>query len=295
MMVTHSAEAAGTLTVLLGEDFAPGGLLPAGPTPSHIHLLGGGDLVQAGAARKLFVFTPATRLGELAPAISEASRHNRLQALLVRTDVEPEWVPLMIRRAGLRTLRNLLVHHEAGLPARMLRAWALGVQRDSIAAATTWDDRLLVVTCAFDEFEIGFGTYPALRAIPSAERARFVIEEDGMFLHWPGAGVHLTVDDLRLATDPALRARAEARRVTHDREFGAAVRALRESMGITQSRVAGLSTRHLRRIENGCVPGDEAIEALAAAHDMDPETYLECVSERLSSAPARAPLRTARK
>ena len=82
-----------------------------------------------------------------------------------------------------------------------------------------------------------------------------------MFLHWPDADVHLTVDDLRLATDPALRARAEARRLTHDQAFGAAVRALRESSGIAQSRVAGLSARHLRRIENGYVPGDEAIAA----------------------------------
>jgi hypothetical protein len=281
MMVTHSAEAAGTLTVLLGEDFAPGGLLPAGPTPSHIHLLGGGDLVQAGAARKLFVFTPATRLGELAPAISEASRHNRLQALLVRTDVEAEWVPFMLRRAGLRTLRNLLVHSDLGLPGRMLRAWAMGVQRDSIAAATTWDDRLLVVTCAFEEFEIGFGTYPALGRIAPGERAGFEVEEDGMFLHWPQARVHLTVDDLRLATDPALRARAEARRLTHDQAFGAAVRALREGAGIAQSRVAGLSARHLRRIENGYVPGDEAIAALAAAHGMDPGDYLDAVGERM--------------
>jgi hypothetical protein len=282
MMATHGAEAAGTLTVLLGEDFAPGGLLPAGPTPSNIHLLGESDLVEAGAARKLFVFTPATRLGELAPAISEASRHNRLQALLVRTDVEPEWVPLLIRRAGLRTLRNLLVHHEAGLPARMLRAWALGVQRDSIAAATTWDDRLLVVTCAFDEFEVGFGAYPALRRIAPGERARFELEEDGMFLHWPRAQVHLTVDDLRLATDPAHRARAQARRVTHDRAFGAAVRTLRESLGIAQSRVQGLSARHLRRIEQGSIPGDDALVALAAAHGMDPDAYLAHVSERMA-------------
>jgi hypothetical protein len=281
MMLTHDAEPAGTLTVLLDEDVNRAGLLPADPSSSRIHLLSECDLPEAAAARKLFVFTSATRLGELAPCISEASRHNRLQALLVRTDVEAEWVPFMLRRAGLRTLRNLLVHSDAGLPGRMLRAWALGVQRDAIAAATTWDDRLLVVTCAFEEFEIGFGTYPALDRIPPAARGQFVVEEDGMFLEWPDAGVHLTVDDLRLATDPALRARAQARRLTHDQAFGAAVRALRESSGIAQARVAGLSARHLRRIENGYVPGDEAIQALAAAHGMDPDAYLDAVSERM--------------
>ena len=280
MMVTHNEEAAGTLTVLLGEDVSAG-LLPAGPTPSRIHLLSDCDLPRAAAARKLFVITPATRLGELAPCISEANRHNRLQALLVRTDVEPEWVPLMLKRAGLRTLRNLLVHSDAGLPARMLRAWALGIQRDAIAAATTWDDRLLVVTCAFEEFEIGFGVYPALRRLLPQERPRFEIEDDGVFLHWPDAGVHLTVDDLRLATDPALRARAEARKLTHDQAFGTAVRALRESRGIAQARVPGLSARHLRRIENGYAPGDDAVGALAAAHGLDPDAYLESVAERM--------------
>jgi hypothetical protein len=281
MMVTHSAEPAGTLTVLMGDDTVPAGMLSAGSPVSRIHLLSDCDLPLAAAARKLFVITPASRLGELAPCISEASRHHRLQALLVRTDVEPEWVPFMLRRAGLRTLRNLLVHSDIGLPVRMLRAWSLGVQRDSIAAATTWDDRLLVVTCAFEEFEIGFGAYPALRRLPSPERARFQVEDDGMFLHWPESQVHLTVDDLRLATDPALRARAQARRLAHDQAFGAAVRALREGSGIAQARVEGLSARHLRRIENGYVPGDDAIAALAAAHGLDPAEYLEAVSERM--------------
>lgn len=276
-----AAGSASLLTVLLGEGAAPAGLLSAGGT-SRVRVLNECDLPQAAAARKLFVVTPATRLGDLAPCISEASRNNRLQALLVRTDVEPEWVPMLLKRAGLRTLRNLLVHHDPALPGRMLRAWAMGVQRDSIAAATTWDDRLLVVTCAFDEFEISFNAYPALRGIPASERAAFEIEEDGMFLHWPGARVHLTVGDLRLATDPELRARARARQVVDDQAFGAAVRAFRESAGIAQSRVVGLSARHLRRIENGYVPGDEAIVALAAAHGMEPEAYLECVSERMA-------------
>jgi hypothetical protein len=281
LIVTHGAEPAGTLTVLLGDVQAHAELFPAGTTPSRIHLLSHRDLPQAAAARKLFVVTPATRLGDLAPCISEASRHNRLQALLVRTDVEPEWVPVMLKRAGLRTLRNLLVHHEPGLPGRMLRAWALGAQRDAIADATTWDDRLLVITCAFEEFEIGFGAFPALARIPPGERPRFAVEDDGMFLHWPASGVHLTVGDLRLATDPALRARAEARRLAHDQAFGGAVRALRESAGIAQSRVDGLSARHLRRIESGWAPGDEAIAALAAAHGLDADTYLDAVSERM--------------
>lgn len=270
-----------TLTVLLGEDLPPG-LLPRAAS-GRILLLDGCDLDQAAAARKLFVVTPATRLAELAPCISEANRHNRLQALLVRTDVEPEWVPYLLKRAGLRTLRNLLVHHEGAVPARVLRAWALGVQHECIAAATTIGDRLVVVGCAFDEFEIGFDAYPALRRIPPAERLRFEVEEDGIFLHWPASDVHLTLDDVRMACDPSRRARAEALKRTHDQGFGAAVRALRQSRGISQSEVPGLSARHLRRIENGYVPGDDAIQALAAAHGLPPDAYLDAVSEHFDA------------
>lgn len=273
-----------TLTVLLGDDVDPGALLPQGAAQSHIRVLGGCDLHEAAAARKLFVFTPATRLGELAPCITESNRHNRLQALLVRSDVEPEWVPMMLKRAGLRTLRNLLVHHEGALPARVLRAWALGVQHDAIAAATTYTDRLLVVSCAFEEYEIGFDAYPALRRIPPGEQGRFDVEEDGMFLHWPEHHVHLTLDDVRLAADPRLRARAERARLVHDQGFGAAVRALRERLGIAQSRVPGISTRHLRRIESGHVPGEDALTALAAAHGLSLDEYLDAVADAMSAA-----------
>lgn len=270
-----------TLTVLMGEAL-PAGLLPRGGA-GHIRLLDGCDVDQAAAARKLFVVTPATRLGELAPCITESNRHNRLQALLVRTDVEPEWVPYLLKRAGLRTLRNLLVHHEDGVPTRVLRAWAVGAQNECIAAATVIADRLVLVSCAFDELEIGFDAYPALRRIPPAERPRFEVEPDGILLHWPAAGVHLTLDDARMAVDPRRRARAEALRRVHDQGFGEAVRALRQSHGISQAMVSGLSARHLRRIENGYVPGDEAIRALASAHGLSPEAYLDAVSERMDT------------
>lgn len=268
-----------TLTVLTGETsqaFPEKGMSIGNVV---VRFLGERDIAEAVSARKLFVFTSATRLVDLAEVISLSNKQNRLQVLLVQSDVDPEWVPFMLKRAGLRTLRNMLVHHGSALPRRVLKAWAHGQHHDSIAAATVVRDGLLVVSCGFDSYEIGFDAYPALARIPVAERPRFEIEEDGVFLHWRGADVHLDLHDIRLALDPKLQARANVQKLAHDKAFGAAVRTLRQQHGIAQTAIHGLSARHVRRIENGYVPGVEALDALARAHGMDPDSYLEIVTE----------------
>ena len=179
----------GKLTVLVGENPETSVLLQALAEQSAVAVFTDPDLTDVSKARKVFVITSATRLGEYARFITEANTSNRLQALLVRTDVEPEWVPFMLQRAGLRTLRNTLVHSGEELPARMLRAWASNAQRDSIANATVVQDRLIVISCAVETFEIGFDELPALARIPEELRAEFEIDEDGVFIHWPGPDV----------------------------------------------------------------------------------------------------------
>lgn len=269
-----STLASDTLTVLADEKPAV-----APDRRVVVRFLGKHQRDEAAGARKLFVFTSATRLDDVAEVISASNRQNRLQALLVESDVEPEWVPFMLKRAGLRTLRNMLVHQGTALPRRVLNAWVHGQQHESVAAATLIGGRLLVVSCTFDSYEIGFDAYPALARIPEGERADFEIEEDGVFLHWPESDVHLDLHDIRLALDPRLQARARTQKLAHDRAFGNAVRALRQQHSLAQNAIPGLSARHLRRIENGYVPGLDAIDALARAHRLDPDRYLEAVTE----------------
>jgi hypothetical protein len=268
-----------TLTVLTGERYPGFQKVGGGPRNVVVRFLGEHDLDEAVSARKLFVFTSATRLVDLADVISSSNKHNRLQVLLVHSDVDAEWVPFMLKRAGLRTLRNMLVHHGSALPHRVLNAWVHGQHHDTIAAATVIGDRLLVVSCGFDSYEIGFDAYPALARIPVEERPRFQTEEGGVFLHWAGADVHLDLHDIRVALDPKLRAKSKAQKLAHDKAFGDAVRMVRQKHGIAQTAVPGLSARHVRRIENGFVPGVEALDALASAHGLDPDDYLETVTE----------------
>ncbi len=268
-----------TLTVLTGERSPDFPETQAWPRNVVVRFLNERDRDEAVSARKLFVFTSATRLVDLAEVISLSNKQNRLQVLLVQSDVEPEWVPFMLKRAGLRTLRNMLVHQGNALPYRVLNAWVHGQHHDMIAAATVIGDRLLVVSCGFDSYEIGFDRYPALARIPVDERSQFQIEEEGVFLHWTEADVHLDLHDIRLALDPKLQAKAKAQKLAHDKSFGSAIRVLRQKSGIAQTAIPGLSARHVRRIENGYVPGVESIDALARAHGMEPDDYLEMVTE----------------
>jgi hypothetical protein len=276
--------AAGKLTVLYGEN-PDAELLPRSITEEcALDILTDSDLSEVSLAHRLLVITSATRLSDFAPFITEANNANRLQALLVRSDVEPEWVPFMLQRAGLRTLRNTLVHSGGALPARMLRAWASNLHRDSVAKATVVQDRLIVISCALEVFEIGFDELAALARIPPELRPRFEIDEDGVFIHWPVPDVHLDLEDIRLVRDPRRKARAQALKAAHDTTFGAAVRKLRQSRGIKQTDVPGLSARHVRRIEGGYVPGEDAIDALAAAHGLDADDYLNELSELMEDA-----------
>jgi hypothetical protein len=115
---------------------------------------------------------------------------------------------------------------------------------------------------------------PSLKRIPSAERGRFVVDEDGSCIHWPGPDIHLDLDAIRAAIDPEARARAEAARAVHDSRYGGAIAKLRLRMGLKQSEIKGLSERQVRRIEKGEGTTYEALGRLAAAHRMDLESYL---------------------
>ena len=100
--------------------------------------------------------------------------------------------------------------------------------------------------------------------------ASFEIDPDGSFLYWPELDVHLGWDQLLQAVEPAELHRAQQRSAGFNKQYGAAIRRVREAAGILQSRVEGLTDRQLRRIEQGeCRTTTAAILALAKAHGLD--------------------------
>ncbi|MCZ2077723.1 MAG: hypothetical protein LC130_22290 [Bryobacterales bacterium] len=224
--------------------------------------------------RNIFVLAPASELPDVAEFVSIANRRHQLRALLVRDDVQPSSIPQMFERAGLRMMRNTVVHSDPSVPRRVPSAWTQNAQEELIAKASVSKDRLFVLSCALQPYEVAFDSMPSLKRVPVPERGSFVVDEDGSYIHWPGPDIHLDLDAIRAAIDLQARARAEGARALHDTRYGAAIAKLRLRMGLKQSQIEGLSERQVRRIEKGEGTTYEALRRLAAAHRMDLEGYL---------------------
>ncbi|MCX6628002.1 MAG: hypothetical protein NTW28_10285 [Candidatus Solibacter sp.] len=224
--------------------------------------------------RNIFVLVPASELPDVAGFVSIANRRHQLRALLVRDDVQPSSIPQMFERAGLRMMRNTVVYSDSSVPRRVLSAWTQNAQDELIAKASVSKDRLFVLSCALQPYEVAFDSMPSLKRIPLAERAGFTVDEDGSYIYWAGPDVHLDLDAIRAAVEPEAHARAEAAKALHDSRYGAAIAKLRLRMGLKQAQIEGLSERQVRRIEKGEGTTYEALRRLAVAHRMDLESYL---------------------
>ena len=252
-----------------------------GRVPLGFPVLRSKSLQSARRYQHLFVLCSALHLPEAAKFVSEINREHRLQALFVRTDVDPVLLPQMLERAGLRFLRNVLVHSGSSVPRRVLGAWLHNAQAELIAYATVAKDRLIVISCEPKTYEVRFDQLPALKKIAPQDRRSFEIAEDGSFIWWPTGDIHLDLDALRTVTDPAWNKRAKRLRRTHGREYGAAIAALRKEHGLRQTDIPAVSERQLRRIEESGAVSVRTMEQLAKAHGMAIADYLDALARKL--------------
>ena len=246
----------------------------------------------AANANNLVVFSTASHLERVAGCVSTANKEHRLAALIVFNDISPNWLPYILHRASLRTLRNTLVHSDDQLPTRILNAWAIGAEHDLIADAAVIADRLVIRTCSFDELSLAFEAFSSLRAMPVEDRGRFEIDPEGYFLHWPDADVHLDVSDVRFASNPEAGRAAQVETLRYNTALGATFKRLREEAGLKQDQIPGLSDRHVRRVETGSYLSLESVEAFARALTVSVDDLLESLGNSLVvKEPVRRPIR----
>ena len=229
-------------------------------------------------ARNIFFLVAATDLPLVTEHIQKATKQHHLRALFVR-DEDPKWLPQMFNRADLRTLKKTFVHSGPELPLRVLRAWHMGAQQQLIADARLIDDRLLVVSCAAESYEIEFHALPELSDMAAPKRNQFEVAGDGSYIHWPGPDVHIDLERIRYVTDETFRRRFDVKRSQHDQRFGAAIAVFRKEQDLRQTDIPGLSSRQVRRIESGGPATPEALRKLSEAHGLDLDTYLQEVAK----------------
>lgn len=230
-------------------------------------------------AKSLFVLCSSSRLESVSQVVTQVNKRHALKLLLVYSDTDPTWLPQIMERADLRAVRNMVVHSDIELPMRVLRAWELGAQDSLIAKAMVVKNRLLLVTCSARQYDVSFEDLPSLKRIPIAERENFELAEDGSYIHWPEPDIHLDVDAIRASVDPEWRNHVLAQKLTHDRRYGAAVRSLRESSGLTQAEIVSLSERQVRRIEAGEGFSTESLRRYAEALKLKFPQFLSKVAE----------------
>ncbi len=155
--------------------------------------------------------------------------------------------------------------------------------RGGIIDAYLVGHRLLIRGPKHRMLHVPVDSIPALKGQSPAVLRNFEIDPDGSFIYWPDLDAHLGWKQFLQAVDPIELHKAEQRVAGFNQRYGAAIRGVREAAGIMQSGIDGLTERQLRRIEQGeCRATAAAITALAKAHGLDADSYMERLTRAMN-------------
>jgi len=210
--------------------------------------------------------------------------------LFTEPTTHPEQIMQWTRRANIRAENRLHVVKVQSLETldvsqllgRVCFALSEDNKRGGIIDAYQIGDSLVVRGPKHRLLHVPLNALSSLRDKPREAQRKFEIDPDGSFLYWPDLDVHLGWNQFLHAVDPEALRKAQQRGEGFNQRYGAAIRSVREAAGITQSKVTGLTDRQVRRIEQGEGRAtSKALAALAAAHGLDGNIYLEKLAKAL--------------
>lgn len=168
--------------------------------------------------------------------------------------------------------------------------------RDTIVDAWVEEKDLVLLSPSFDRMVVPWEKLKRFLGNEASRLSEFEIDEDGRFLHWPHSDTHLGWKQLQQLIDPSAAIEDVKRTQEFKQRYGSAIRSLRESSGLKQTDVVGLTARQLRRIEHGeQTVSRKALEVLSAAHGIPVEEYLRKLAEFTAKTPSTAKQATAEK
>ena len=237
------------------------------------------------SAQTLFVSRLADISEESAKQTKTASG---AKYLLFPEDLPVEALAARLSLLDIRSGHRLHVAHEqrteqiAEVIHRLLSGVAKADGAKPIVDAWIEKEDLVVLSPTFERLTVPLKALEEFLGSDLSKAKQFVIDEDGSFLFWEHADVHLGWEQLLQLIDPHSALAAKQKTEAFNKRYGAAIRTLREERGISQSAIEGLTDRHLRRIEQGRLAATKAsLEALARSHDMELSEYLDELAGRL--------------
>lgn len=153
---------------------------------------------------------------------------------------------------------------------------------DRIIDAWWQGDTLEILTPEFDRLPIPLAKLAGVLGKDRRVLADFEIDADGSFIHWRKPDVHLGWEQFAcLTSDDALNT-VKSFQTVFNREYGVAIKTLREEYSLRQSDIRGLSARHIGRIEKGeCRATRATLAKLAHAHGLTLSDYLRALSHQM--------------
>ena len=167
---------------------------------------------------------------------------------------------------------------------RLFSALAQSKGEYSIVDAWVEGESLVLLSPRFERLSVPLDKLEELIGKVGHEIRSVEIDEDGRYLYWPHADVHLGWEQMVAIVDPTASLAAKERTGAFNRSYGSAIRDLRQEKGLKQAAINGLNERHLRRIEQGTQPiTSSVLRALAKAHSMPVEDYLKELARRTAT------------
>lgn len=171
-----------------------------------------------------------------------------------------------------------------GLLYRVISGLTDSRENPRIVDAWIEQQTLVLLSPAFVRMQIPLEKLARYLGAQSHELETFEIDEDGRFLYWPHADVHLGWSQFEQILDPAKLVTAASKTRQYNQRYGSAIRALREEHGLRQTDIPGLTERQIRRMEQGQQSATKsALEALSQAHRLTLSEYTQQLAKRVST------------
>jgi hypothetical protein len=236
--------------------------------------------IEQGSSGQTLLVSSLKDIPENANAPPSGAQRRKYLIFLEKMPIES--ISTRIPRLNVRDFHRLHLAREstseeiAAILKRAISGLAIRQIHDRIVDAwVEGTNKLLVLSPTFDRLTVSIDDLRQYLGSNLESIKQFEIDEDGSFLYWPHADVHLGWKQLEGIIDPTTLVSAKQRSSIFNRRYGAAIRALRKERGLKQADITEVTDRHMRRVEKGEIAASSAVlTKLADAHKMKLADYL---------------------